>query len=84
LSLPFLFSFFKKKKEKTFIPQESNDIWVMCCSPTTKTFSQIIWSHSFYILNLMVKEWKWEKAIEKVAQVYDKEQKIGQNQQKSL
>lgn len=24
------------------------------------------------------------KAIEKVAQVYDKEQKIGQNQQKSL
>ncbi len=56
----------------------------MCCSPTTKMLSQIIWSHYFYILKLMYKRMEVGKAMEKVAQVNDKEQKIGQNQQKSL
>lgn len=67
-----------------FIPQEPNDLWVISCSPTTKMLSQIIWSHCFYILNLMYKRMEVGKAMEKVAQVNNKEQKIGQNQQKSL
>jgi hypothetical protein len=86
LSLPFFLNYvsLKRKKKKTFIPQEPKDIWVMCCSPTTKMLSQIIWSHYFYILNLMYKRMEVGKAMEKVTQVNDKEQKIGQNQQKSL